>query len=94
MCNTDSFGPVGQLWSVNLNCMRDSKPQRCVRQHKSLKIPRNAPNWDKHINETLKQTFANNHFNYHANTRKVCFAIRRFVSIFSIYELMTKVCVI
>ena len=32
-CNSDSFGPVSQLWSVTLKCMRDSKPQRCVQQH-------------------------------------------------------------
>ena len=40
--------------------MRDSKPQRCVQQHKSLKVTRNATNRDKHINEASKQTFANN----------------------------------
>ena len=32
-CNADSFGPVSQLWSATLKCMRDSKPQRCVQQH-------------------------------------------------------------
>ena len=32
-CNTDSFGPVCQLWFVTLKCMRDSKPQRCIQQH-------------------------------------------------------------
>ena len=42
--------------------MRDSKPQRCVQQHKSLKVTRNATNRDKHINEASKQTFANNLF--------------------------------
>ena len=36
-CNTDSFGPVCQFWSVTLNRTRDSKLQRCVQQHKSLK---------------------------------------------------------
>ena len=57
-CNKDSFGPVCRLGSVNLNCMRDSKPQRCVQQHKSLKATRNLTNRDKHINEASKQTFA------------------------------------
>ena len=32
-CNADSFGPVSQLWSATLKCMRASKPQRCVQQH-------------------------------------------------------------
>ena len=40
--------------------MRDSKPQRCVQQHKSLQVTRNATNRDKHINEASKQIFANN----------------------------------
>ena len=34
--NTDLFKPVCQLWTVILNCMRDSKPQRDVQQHKLL----------------------------------------------------------
>ena len=42
--------------------MRDSKPQRCVQHHKSLKVTQNAINRDKHINEASKQTFANNLF--------------------------------
>ena len=42
--------------------MRDSKPQRCVQQHKSLQVTQNATNRDKHINEASKQTFANNLF--------------------------------
>ena len=61
-CNTDSVGLVCQLWSVILKCMRDSKPQPCVQQHKLLKVTWNATNRDKHINEALKQTFANNIF--------------------------------
>ena len=32
-CNADSFEPVSQFWSATLNCMRASKPQRCVQQH-------------------------------------------------------------
>ena len=32
-CNADSFGPVSQLWSATLKCMRASKPQRCVQLH-------------------------------------------------------------
>ena len=60
--------------------MRDSKSQRCVQQHKALKVTRNATNYDKHVNEASKQYFANNlfkisckytqgmHFNW-----KVCF---------------------
>ena len=42
--------------------MRDSKPQRCVQQHKSFKVARNAKNPNKHINEASKQAFANNLF--------------------------------
>ena len=42
--------------------MRDSKPQRCVQQHKSLKVTQNATNRDKHINEASKRSFANNLF--------------------------------
>ena len=42
--------------------MRDSKPQRCVQHHKSLKVSQNALNRDKHIREASKQTFANNLF--------------------------------
>ena len=42
--------------------MRDSKPQRCVQQHKSLKVTPNASNRDKKINEALKQVFAHNLF--------------------------------
>ena len=42
--------------------MRDSKLQRCVQQHKSLKVIRNATNRDKPINEASKQTFANSLF--------------------------------
>ena len=61
-CNTDSFGPVCQVWFVTLKCMRNSMPQRCVQQHKSLKVTRNATNRDKHINVALKQIFANNLF--------------------------------
>ena len=60
--NTDSFGPVCQLWFVTLSCMRDSKPQRCVQQPESLKMRHMATNRKKHINEALKQTFANNLF--------------------------------
>ena len=45
-CKTDSFGPVCQLWSVTSKNMRDSKPQRCVEQHKSLKVTQNAINRD------------------------------------------------
>ena len=57
-----SFGLVCQLWSVTPKCMRDSKPQPCFEQHKSLKVTQNATNRDKHINETSKQIFANNLF--------------------------------
>ena len=48
--------------------MRESKPQRCVQHHSSLKVTRNATNRDKHINEASKKTFDNNllemSFNY------------------------------
>ena len=42
--------------------MRDSKPQRCVQQHKSLKVTQTATNQDKHINEASKRSFVNNPF--------------------------------
>ena len=59
-CNADSFGPVCQLWSLTLKCMRDSKPQRSVQQHKSRKVTRNATNRHKHINEASNQILTNN----------------------------------
>ena len=58
----NSFGLVCQLRSVTLKCMRDSKPQPCFEQHKSLKVTQNATNRDKHINEASKQIFYNNLF--------------------------------
>ena len=61
-CNTDSFGPVCQLWTVTIKHMRDSKPQRCVQHDKSLKVTRNVTKRDKHINDASKQNFANNLF--------------------------------
>ena len=61
-CNTESFGPVCQLWSVTHKCMRDSKPQRFVLQHKSLKVTQIATNRGKHINEAWKKVFAHNLF--------------------------------
>ena len=61
-CNKDSFGPVCQLWSVNYNFMRDSKPQCCFQQHKSLKVTRIPTNRNKHKNEASKETFATNLF--------------------------------
>ena len=57
-CKTDSFGPLGQLWSVTLKCMRDNEPQCCIQPHKSIKVTRNATNRDK----ASKQIFANNLF--------------------------------
>ena len=46
-CNTDLFGPLCQFWFVNLECLRDSKPQPCVQHHKSLKMTLNATNQKK-----------------------------------------------
>ena len=37
--------------------MRDSKPQRFVQQHKSLKVTQIATNRHKHINEVWKKKF-------------------------------------
>ena len=42
--------------------MQDSEPQRCVQQHKSLKVTQNATIRDKHINEASKQIRAKNLF--------------------------------
>ena len=62
----------------------DSKPL-----HKSLKVTRNATNWNNYINEASKPKFANIFFKLY-NTRKVCFSMGRFVSLSSIYKLKTK----
>ena len=69
--------------------MRDSKPQRDVQQHKSLNAIRIAVNRNKHINERSKQTFPTISFKCHINSLKVCYPFARFVSMSSIYELMT-----
>ena len=62
--------------------MCDSKPQRCVQQHKSLKVTQNATNRDKHINEASKRSFANNLFKITRkytqgmfSDRKICFNV-------------------
>ena len=77
-----NFGPL----STNA-C--DSKPQ-----HKSLKVTRNATNWKQLHKWTIKTKFANTFFKLLYNTRKVCFPIGRFVSMSSIYKIMTKFCVV
>ena len=51
-----------QLWSVTFRCIRDGKPQRCIQQHKSLKVTQTATNRNRHVNEASKQTLANNVF--------------------------------
>ena len=61
-CNSESFGPVCQLWSVTHKCIRGSKPQRFVLQHKLLKVTQIATNRGKHINEAWKKVFAHNLF--------------------------------
>ena len=76
-----------------LKCIRDSKPQGCVQQHKLLKVIRNATNRDKHINKASKQTFANFLFKILCKYTKVCFPTGRFVSMPSIEEIMTNICV-
>ena len=77
-----NFGPL----STNA-C--DSKPQ-----HKSLKVIRIATNRNNYINEASKPNFANISFKLSYNTRKVCFSMRRFVSLSSINEIMTNCFVI
>ena len=89
-CNTNSFGPVCQLWSITFKCMRDSKPQRCVQHHKPLKVTQNAINRDKHINEALKQIFANNLVKISYKNCKVSLSTGMFVSMYSHNELLTK----
>ena len=74
--------------------MRDSKPQRCVQPHNSVKVTRNATNRDKHINEASKQIFLNIFLKYSANIRKLCFPIGRFVSMSSVYQLLTNFSVV
>ena len=85
-CKTDSFGPVCQLWSVTLKCMRE--PQRCIQQHKSLKVTRNATNRDKHLMKHRNKFLPTIFSDYYVNTRKVCIPIRRLVSMSSIYVLL------
>ena len=70
------------IWTVDFNCMSDSKPQRCVQPHKTLNVTRNATNLDKHINEASTQTFANNAFKIKCNDTqgmlsnwKICFNV-------------------
>ena len=74
--------------------MRDSKPQRCVQQHKLLKVTRNATNRDRHINEASKQFFFPTVCSkLHVNTRKVWFPFGKVLSICSIYENLPNVSV-
>ena len=77
-----NFGPL----STNA-C--DSEPQ-----HKSLKVTRIATNRNNYINEASKPTFANIFVKLSYHTRKVCFSIKRFVSLSSTYEIMTNCFVI
>ena len=74
--------------------MRDSKPQRCVLQHKSEKVTENATKRDKHMNEASKQILATISSKSHVNTRKECFPYGAFVSMSSKYEVITNCCVI
>ena len=67
--------------------MRDSKPQRCIQQHKSLKVTRNATNRDKHINKASKQTFANNLFKIFCKRKQVMFS--NWVICFNVINLRT-----
>ena len=77
---TGSFGPVCQLWSIKLKCMRDSK-----QQHKLLKVTRNTTNRDKHINEASKQAFANNLFKLSCKyTRDMLFKWKICFNVFNI----------
>ena len=74
--------------------MHDSKPQRCVYQHKLLKMTQNALNRDKHMKEALKQILPNKLFKVSCNLTQGMFSNQKFVSMSSKYELMTKNCVI
>ena len=53
--------------------MRDSKPQRFVRQHESLKVTRNATNQDKHVNEASKQMLVNISFKRSCKNTQIMF---------------------
>ena len=90
-CKTDSYGPVCQLWSVNLTCMHDSKLQGCGQQHKSFKVTQNETSLNKHINKALKPAFANNLFKMSCKYLQGLFSKWKMSSI---YQLMTNVCVI
>ena len=75
--------------------MRDSKPQRCVQQHKLLKVTRNATNGDKHINEASKQTLANNLFKISFQTRQSVFSNRSiYFNAFNIRNYDEIVCIL
>ena len=70
--------------------MYESKPQQS-----SLKVTRIATNRNNYINEASKPNFANIFFKLSYNTRKVCFSMGRFVSLFSINEYFNgKICFI
>ena len=70
--------------------MRNSWPQRYLIQQKSLKVKRNATTRNKRLNKPSTKTFAENFFKLSYNTHKVHFLIKTYVSLSSIYELMTN----
>ena len=67
--------------------MHESKPQ-----HNLLKVTGNATNRVKHVNEAMKQILPTIFSKLPVNTRKVCFPIKEFVSMFLTYELIAKCC--
>ena len=67
--------------------MRDSKPQRCVQRHKSLKVTKNATNRDKHIMETSKRNFANNPFKISRKYTKSMFS--NWKNCFNVFNIQT-----
>ena len=84
----DQFANFGSL-PIN-----DSKPQGCDQQHKSLKVTWNATNRCKHKMKHPNKLLPTISSKFPVNTRRVCFPIESFVSMASIYEFMTKFCVV
>ena len=68
--------------------MRDNKPQNCDQQQKWFEVTRNATNQEntkmKHRNKILPAISSKQH----VNTRRVCFPIGRFASIYLYNKIM------
>ena len=73
-CNIDSIWPVCQLWSVILDCVRDSDLKRYFHKHKSLKIALETRNEEKTHKSLIQTNFAgtNNKYSCKSMQSRVC----------------------